>query len=214
MSTPRVAVAFHGFMRSGAAMWWLGRRLKAAGFAEMVAPTLGYHLRGVEPNAELAAAAVRALVARHPGAELYLVTHSFGGVLARVAWAQHELPPLRRGVMLAPPNRGSHAADLARGALPVHRAGWDPFGQMLPGVPSHWPLPPGEIGILTGGTGTERGLNPLLGGDNDGTVRVEEARHEDAVEFRVVPTHHSLLLIAPRVLDRVVHFLDHGRFGE
>ena len=213
MPAPRVAVAFHGFLRTGAAMWWLARRLRAAGFAEVASPTFGYHLRSIEANAELAAASVRALVARHPGAELHLVTHSYGGILARVAWAQHGLPPLRRGVLLAPPNRGAQAADLARGVLPVHRAGWDPLGQVRPGVPTHWPLPPGEIGILAGGMGTPRGINPLLGGDNDGTVRVDEAHHTDAVEFRVVPVHHSVILLAPGPLDRVVHFLDHGTFG-
>lgn len=214
MSRPRVAVAFHGFLRTGAAMWWLARRLRAAGFAEVVSPTIGYHLRGVEQNAEVAAQAVRGLMERHPGADLHLVSHSYGGVLARVAWARHDLPPLKRGVLLAPPNRGAQAADLARGVVPVHRAGWDPLGQMRPGVPSHWPLPAGEIGILAGGTGTERGINPLLGADNDGTVRVDEAFHEDAVEFRVIPMHHSVILLSPRALDRVVHFLDHGRFGE
>ena len=178
------------------------------------APTFGYHLRGIEANAELAASAVRALAARNPEADLYLVSHSYGGVLARVAWAQHDLPPLRRGVLLAPPNRGAQAADLARGAIPVHRAGWDPLGQVRPGVPSHWPLPGPEIGILAGGTGSERGINPLLGADNDGTVRVDEAFHEDAVEFRVIAMHHSVILLSPRVLDRVVHFFDHGKFGD
>ena len=214
MSKPRVAVAFHGFLRTGAAMWWMARRLRATGFAEVLAPTFGYHLRGIEANAELAASAVRALAARNPEADLYLVSHSYGGVLARVAWAQHDLPPLRRGVLLAPPNRGAQAADLARGAIPVHRAGWDPLGQVRPGVPSHWPLPGPEIGILAGGTGSERGINPLLGADNDGTVRVDEAFHEDAVEFRVIAMHHSVILLSPRVLDRVVHFFDHGKFGD
>jgi hypothetical protein len=56
-------------------------------------------------------------------------------------------------------------------------------------------------------------MNPLLGADNDGTVRVDEAHHPDAAEFRVIPIQHSLILLAPRALDRVVHFLDHGRFG-
>ena len=209
----RVAVCFHGFLRTGAAMWWLSRRLRAAGFTDVALPTLGYHLRPIEENAALAAKVVRELVARHPSAELHLVTHSYGGVLARVAWCLHELPALKRGVMLSPPNNGAMMAEIARNVLPVHRTGWDPFAQMRPGVPAHWPLPPGEIGILTGGNGTARGMNPLLGEDNDGTVRVAEARHEGATDFLVVNVQHSMTILAPAVLDRVVRFLDTGRFA-
>ncbi|MBM4367395.1 MAG: alpha/beta fold hydrolase [Deltaproteobacteria bacterium] len=212
MSDKRVAVCFHGFLRTGAAMWWVSRRLRAAGYGDVSLPTFGYHLRAIEDNAALAAAAVRALASRHPGARIDLVTHSYGGVLARVAWAQHDLPALTRAVLVSPPNRGAVAAAYARRALPVHRFGWDPFGQILPGVPEPWPLPPGEVGILTGGTGTARGLNPMLGDDNDGTVRVDEARHDGAKDFLVMNVQHTMTIMAPRVLDRVVGFLDSGRF--
>ena len=209
---PRVAICFHGFMRTGASMWWLSRRLRRAGFIDVALPTFGYHLHPLAECAEAAASAVRALSSRHPDAELHLVTHSYGGVLARATWASHELPALRRGVLISPPNQGAAAADFARKVLPVHHVGWDPFGPMRPGVPAHWPLPPGEIGILTGGTGTPRGYNPLFGDDNDGTVTVEEARHQGAVDFLVVPVQHSLTILAPTVLDRVVRFLEEGRF--
>lgn len=193
-------------------MWWVSRRLRAAGYADVALPTFGYHLRAIEDNAALAAAAVRALAARHPGARVDVVTHSYGGVLARVLWAQHEVPPPGRVVMISPPTRGAVAAAYARRALPVHHFGWDPFGQILPGVPEPWPLPPCEVGILTGGTGTTRGMNPVLGDDNDGTVRVDEARHEGAADFAVVSVQHSLTILAPRVLDRVVTFLERGKF--
>jgi len=212
MAAPRVAVCLHGFLRTGAAMWWVARRLRAAGWADVALPTFGYHLRPIEANAEAAARVVRELLARNPGADLDLVTHSYGGVLARVTWASQELPPLRRGVLISPPNQGATAAELLRKVVPLHRTGWDPFGQLRPGVPAHWPLPPGEIGILTGGTGTPRGMNPLLGDDNDGTVRVDEARHDGATDFLVVPVQHSLTIVAPSVLDQVVGFLQNGRF--
>ncbi len=208
----RVAICFHGFLRSGAAMWWVSRRLRAAGYADVAMPTFGYHLRAIEENAAAAANSIRALAGRHPGARVDVVTHSYGGVLARVAWAQHDLPAPRRTVMMSPPTRGAVAAMYARKALPVHHFGWDPFGQILPGVPDPWPLPPGEVGILTGGTGTARGMNPVLGDDNDGTVRVDEARHEGATDFAVVNVQHTMMIMAPRVLDRVVLFLERGKF--
>lgn len=194
-------------------MFWAARWLRAAGYTEVVCPTFGYHLRPIEQNAALAAAAIRTLVGKHPNARLDLVTHSYGGVLARVAWAQHSLPDPHRVVMLSPPTRGAVVATLLRNVVPVHRLGWDPLGQVMPGVPEHWPLPPGEVGILTGGVGTSRGLNPLLGEDNDGTIRVDEARHDGAVDFCVMNVQHSMTILSPAVGKRVVQFLDTGRFG-
>lgn len=208
----RIAICFHGFWRSGAAMYWVARTLKSAGYVEVAHPTFGYHLRPIEANAALAAANVRALCERHPNAELDVVTHSYGGVLARVVWAQHALPEPRRVVMLSPPTRGARAATLVRNVVPVHRLGWDPLGQVMPGVPEHWPLPPGEVGILTGGVGTSRGLNPLLGEDNDGTVRVDEARHDGATDFCVMNVQHSMTLLSPAVGQRIVTFLATGKF--
>jgi pimeloyl-ACP methyl ester carboxylesterase len=193
-------------------MFWAARWLRAAGYAEVVCPTFGYHLRPIEQNAALAARSVEELLARHPGSRLDLVTHSYGGVLARVSWAKYNLPAPFRVVMLSPPTRGARAATLVRNAVPIHRLGWDPLGQVMPGVPEHWPLPPGEVGILTGGTGQQRGLNPLLGDDNDGTVRVDEARHDGATDFLVLPIQHSMTLLSPEVGRRVVHFLGTGRF--
>jgi pimeloyl-ACP methyl ester carboxylesterase len=209
---PRVAACFHGFFRSGAAMWWIARALRAAGYREVIQPTFGYHLRGIEANAAVAADSLRALQHRHPSATIDLVTHSYGGVLARATWAEHALPPLRRAVMICPPNRGAQAASLVRNAVPVHRFGWDPLAQVLPGAPASWPLPPGEVGILTGGTGTSRGLNPLLGEDNDGTVRVDEARLDGARDFLVLPIQHSMMILSPVAITRVMAFLRDGAF--
>jgi pimeloyl-ACP methyl ester carboxylesterase len=194
-------------------MWWVARALRAAGYREVIQPTFGYHLRPVAANAVFAAQAVRSLSERHPGLPIDLVTHSYGGVLARAAWAEHALPDLRRAVLICPPNRGAVAARMVRDALPVHRLGWDPLGQVLPGAPAEWPLPRGEIGILTGGVGSARGLNPLLGDDNDGTVRVDEARMEGARDFLVLPVQHSMMILSPPAIARVLRFLETGGFA-
>src|SRR5262245_19524147 len=45
-----------------------------------------------------------------PNARVHLVTHSMGGIIARLALAEYLPRRLGRFVMIAPPNRGSHIA--------------------------------------------------------------------------------------------------------
>ncbi len=209
---PRVAAFLHGFLRTGASMLWLGRSLRAAGYADTLAPTFGYHLGSLDDHGARAAALLRRFAESHPGADLDVVTHSYGGVLARAALSHPDAPPVRRLVMLGPPNQGAQWAQHIRDRVPLHQTGWDPLQQFLPGVPTHRPLPPTEFGILAGGRGTARGYNPFLDGDNDGTVTVEEARLAGAADFHVIDVHHSLLPLHPEALRQVQAFLDEGRF--
>lgn len=208
----RVAACFHGFLRTGASMWWVARRLRAMGYAEVILPTFGYHLRPLGDNVEAAALLVEKMRARHPEARLDVVTHSYGGILARAVFARDGVIPPHRVLMFSPPNRGAVTARKVRATLPVHHTGWDPLGPMLPGVPEGLPLPRAQVGVLTGGLGHARGFNPLLGADNDGTVRVDEAYIDGLTAFEVVPILHALMPIAPRTLDGMERFLNSGRF--
>lgn len=210
---PRIAALLHGFLRTGASMLWVGRALRRAGYTETLAPTFGYHLGALDDHAARAAELLRHFAARHPGAELDVVTHSYGGVLARAALARPDAPRVRRLVMLAPPNQGAQWASHIRARIPLHQAGWDPLQQFLPGVPARRPVPPAEFGILAGGRGTPRGYNPFLDGDNDGTVTVDEARLDGAADFHVIDVHHSLLPLHRESLGQVLSFLDGGRFS-
>ena len=209
----RVAALFHGFLRTGASMLWLGRSLRAAGYTATIAPTFGYHLGRLDTHGDRAAALLARFAEAHPDAELDVVTHSYGGVLARLALAHPDAPPVRRLVMLGPPNQGAQWAQQIRDRVPFHQMGWDPLQQFLPGVPAHRPLPPTTYGILAGGRGTTRGYNPFLEGDNDGTVTVEEARLEGAVDFHVIDVHHSLLPLHRESLRQVQAFLEEGQFS-
>lgn len=211
MSVPRVAACFHGFLRTGASMWWIARALERAGYADVALPTFGYHLLPLEAHAERAAAALADLHARHPDACIDIVTHSYGGILARAALAMSGAPAARRVVMLSPPNQGAMLAAQIRNLLPVHKVGWDPLGQLLPGVPATRPRCQACVGILTGGTGG-RGYSPWLGEDNDGKVRVDEALLEGAADFLVVPVRHSMMPFSPVARAQVLAFLETGRF--
>jgi len=137
-----------------------------------------------------------------------------GGLLARSLLAEDA--PLARIVMLAPPNQGAWMADRIRRILPIHTLGWDPLAPLLPGAPAALPTHAEgvDIGILTGGSQTDRGLIPFLPGDNDGRVRVEEAHLGDDIELRVVPFGHATIMARQAVLTQVAGFLQTGHFLE
>ncbi len=213
-SQRRVAACFHGFLRTGASMWWVRRFLLASGWERVELPTFVYQSAPLARHADRAVDLLRAISADHDGAPVDLVTHSMGGLLARAVLA-HDDVPVHRIVMLAPPNQGAWMAEQARRILPVHQLGWDPLAPLLPGAPSL--LPGGEaaeIGIITGGRGDPRGLIPFVPDDNDGRVRVDEARLDGAREFRVVPYGHASIMVRQPVLDMVARFLIEGSFGE
>lgn len=208
----RVAVCFHGFLRTGAAMLPVRLRLQVAGYNEVRCPTFQYALGTFDQHATRAAAIIKDLSDAHGGAPVDVVTHSYGGILTR--GALRHAPPVRRVVMLAPPNQGAELAERVRSVLPVHRLGWDPLQPLRPGVPCDLPVPrpPVEVGIITGGTGDQRGYSPLLKGDNDGKVGVAEAMIEGMRDFKVLPVRHPWVMATPSVLDHVVSFLDDGHF--
>jgi len=208
---PRVAVCFHGFLRTGVAMAPVRKRLVREGWHNVDLPTARYEMRSVEDLGAWAARRIRETSTRAGGARVDVVTHSMGGLVLRASLVHR--PPVRRVVMLSPPNSGAEMAEQVRNMLPIHRLGWDPLLPLLPGSAQALPLPDDvEVGVLTGGRGP-RGYNPMLSGDNDGKVRVEEARLEGAQDFGVVPARHPFIMAQSHVLDEVVRFLRTGAFS-
>lgn len=142
---------------------------------------------------------------------LGFVTHSMGALVVR-AWlglldAQGR-GPSQRVVMLSPPNRGSKLAEHNEGRGIVRLLYGDAARELLPTrVAELPPLPPtARVLVLAGGRGDPRGWNPLLEGDDDGVVAVDEMRLP-GVEPQVVGGVHALLQWRPRVLDRAAAFI-------
>lgn len=206
---PSSVVCLHGFLRTGLSMLPMAYALRRGGYQRFHMPTYLYQLHSLPKITEDLVGRLNVIVERD-GGPIDIVSHSYGGLLARAV-----LPhvPVRRVVMLGPPNQGAQVAELARAALPVHRLGWDPLQHVLPGVPCELPTGPAEIAIITGGTG-EGGYNPLLDGDNDFTIRVDEAKLEGACAFRVLRVHHTVLMASPEVQRLTLGFLHDGCFPD
>ncbi len=149
------------------------------------------------------------------GRDTYFVGHSMGGLVIRAYLSRHHPPNARRAVFIGTPNRGAAMADFF-GDWRVFRTLFGPAGQNLrtgnAGYASRAGTPPIPFAVIAGGTGKPGGLNPLLGGDNDGIVIVEETRLDGMSDFLVVPYPHITMQMMPRTIRETLAFLRGGRF--
>ncbi len=155
--------------------------------------------------------------------ELNFVAHSLGNIVIRRYLAEPADaagnckidPRIKRIVMVGPPNNGARMAELVgrsewfekiTGASGRALArDWDTFCQSLC-------TPNCEFGIIAGGRGDGAGYNPLLLGDDDLVIAVEEAKLPGARDFTVIEGMHAMMMHNPAVHAAALRFLEHGYF--
>lgn len=149
--------------------------------------------------------------------EISLVVHSMGGLVTRAYLSKHRDKRLKRLVMIGVPNRGARMADTFRKNL-LYRAVYGPAGQQLvsdsDGLISSLPTPDFEFAVIAGAKGDGKGYNPLVPGDDDGTVSLTSTRLIGAADFATVPCLHSSLMGHEDVVDYTVRFIKNGRLCE
>jgi len=207
-----VVVVLHGLGRSGGGFGKLQTALEDAGF-DVAIPVYPSTRRSLTEHADQ----IRGLLAQLEGVQgVSFVTHSLGGLVVRellsvsdAPWQQHI--EAGRILMLAPPNQGSALADSLKDFLPFEALA-GPAGQEVvsAGSGSQLPVPPWPFAIMAGGKGNKKGWNPLVAGDDDGIVAVEEARLEGAAGFVVVQRSHTFIMAAPEVCLATVAWLRDG----
>jgi len=206
-----LVVLLHGLGRRRTAMAPLARRLRREGYG---VANVGYpSTRG--GVATHAARVASLLESRADARRVSFVTHSLGGIVVR-ALCERDDPwrarlSLGRLVMLAPPNQGSALATRLSRHGAVTRFFGPSLDDVVHRVPS-WAPPPLPFGVIAGSMRGGRGLNPLVRGDDDGIVRVEETRLDGAADFLVVPALHTFIMLQPSVHEATVRFLARGRF--
>ncbi len=209
----KAVVLLHGLTRSRTSMEPLARYLSEEG---------GYSVFNVgypSTRGELAdhAATLASVVDSLEGIEeISFVAHSMGNIVVRRFLADH--PPdsrFQRMVMIAPPNQGSVAAaawaDNEFFAAITGEAG-QAMGQEWDELAATLAVPAFEFGIIAGGRRDDRGFNPLIDGDDDGTLRVEETCLEGAADLVVFPALHSVIMYDEEVWAYTLRFLEEGHF--
>ena len=121
---------------------------------------------------------------------------------------------IKRMVMLGVPNRGAQMADRLKQGL-FYKTILGPAGQQLASDPEGFiarlPTPDFEFAVIAGGRGNMTGYNPLIPGDDDGTVGVSSTRLPGATDFAVANCLHSFLVTDKTVVEQTVRFLQSGR---
>ncbi|MCH8830826.1 MAG: hypothetical protein IID45_14720, partial [Planctomycetes bacterium] len=145
--------------------------------------------------------------------EIDFVVHSMGGLIVRQYRAKHKDKRVKRLVMLGVPNNGARMADRLK-KIGLYRMILGPAGQQLVsgknGLIAGLPVPDFEFAVIAGSRGTLRGYNPLIPGDDDGTVSVASTRLPGAADFMTVTALHSFLMGNADVINATVRFLKHG----
>ncbi len=214
-ASPHLVLLLHGIGRSKDAFKPMTQALRDAGYE---AHALNYPstMRSLEDHA----VQVEQLLDRSEGVEqLSIVAHSMGGIVTRVLMARdgawRRRLDVHRVVMIGTPNQGSRLAsvlaDKVPGALSVGGPAFDQIRSKEAGL-----LPPLQerFGLIAGGRGDPRGYNPLLQGDDDSYVSVEETMLPGAEDRLVVPQGvHSVLMMQPSVIRATLRYLESGRFG-
>jgi pimeloyl-ACP methyl ester carboxylesterase len=204
----------HGISRTARSMKPLERALRAQGFAVC---NLDYPSRrgSLEQLADGAAAAVARFAAGLDG-PLHIVTHSMGGLVARVLIARHRPARLGRVVMLAPPNGGSEIADMLH-RLFLFRWWFGPSGAQLvtrrsAALRDLLGSVNFELGVIAG----NRSLYPLasvaLPKPHDGRVSVAATRMAGMRDHLTLPVSHTLIMRDATAIAQTLAFLRTGRF--
>jgi len=217
----KVVVVLHGLFRSRTSMSKLCEHLGEQGGYTVL--NVGYASTQREVGSH--AKALERIVDNLDGVdEISFIGHSMGNIVIRHYLAdreQNKRPPgkapprFHRFVMLAPPNHGSLVA-LTLAETDAFKVLTGRSGRQLGAewaeLEDKLATPGFEFGIVAGGKGDALGFNPLLPGDDDGTVSVASTRLAGAGDFVVVPVLHSFVMNDPDVLDYTLRFLQKGYF--
>ena len=190
-------ILVHGLAGHGVVMSPLARALRGH-FAGVT--TWGYSSlwSRIERHGHALAKSLRQMDDRESG-RIHLVTHSLGGIVARLALAEYAPLRLGRILMLAPPNRGSH---LATRAAPM-------LGRFLPPIAQLCDNADSFVCTLPAPAGAELGI---IAASHDLLVREESTHLASETDHITLPGLHVSLLWSRTTAEQVRHFLEHGRF--
>lgn len=205
-------VLIHGLLSSPRAMRKIKSALVARGYSVL---NFGYDSRqqSIRTSAVLLDTEIKRVIPNTAG-KIHFVTHSLGSIIARYYFEKSNPGNLGRCVMIAPPNHGSIWGRRLIKNIPFFNFVLGIAGQEVRYPPEkslHNP-PPCEFGIIAGGMGNSFGINPLIPGDNDGTIAVSETRLDGMNDFVLVRGQHTMLLFQKKVIDNILLFLETGNF--
>ena len=201
-------VLVHGLWLPGQEVFFLQRKLQAAGFETHL-----FSYRSVADDLDENTARLAAFLADLPSEGLHLVGHSLGGILILRLLERQPLSCSGRVVCLGSPLKGTVAGQ----ALAGYPGGSALLGKSMASFFADGPIPrwsgPQELGLVAGDFPLGFGqFISSLPSPHDGTVAVEETRLEGATDHIVLPVSHLSMLCSGAVAEQIASFLNDGRF--
>jgi len=215
--TGKAVIVLHGLGRTRSSMNGLAQFLDKNGSFEALNVSYPSTIADIDNHAQSLARIIEKL---RDVEEIDFVAHSLGNLVVRryldaAKSTSGPDPRIKRMVMLGPPNNGAQLANaldhnlVSRELIGVRERelaeNWSKLSQ-------HLATPQFEFGIIAGGKQDGHGYNPLLSGDNDMVVTVEETRLAGAGDFLCVSVIHTVIMDDHAVQEATLKFLESGCF--
>lgn len=203
-------VFVHGLWMPGRESHWFRQRLAVRhGYA-----TTLFSYRSRSESLEAVLERLDQTIARLAPADVHIVGHSLGGLIALRMFERYPEQPPGRVVLLGSPVQGSTAARrLGAWSAGQHLMGTIASAELLPHREARW-TQQRELGVIAGTRPV--GLGRMLARfqePNDGTVAVRETQIVGATDRLVMPVSHFGMILSARVVDQTAFFLQQGHFS-
>lgn len=207
-------VLLHGLMRTAGSMKSLEQKLADEGLTNVIR----FSYASTRARIGEHAAALREVLEHLPAGDTFsFAGHSMGNIVVRhlIGDLQADgdphgiLPRCRAMVMLGPPNQG---AAIARRLAPTKVFEWVTgqggmeLGAQWEAIESKLATPPFPFHIIAGDLQSPI-ANPLVDGEGDFVVSLDEAKLDGAAGFHTVPVLHSFLMDNEDAVELTVQLL-------
>ncbi len=212
-------VLLHGIGDHAVHMAAAARSMKKAGYntVNLTYPSTKKDLSGIAEYIDNSLTAKNVWIT---SSKVHFVTHSMGGLAARVYLAKYQpgIPVERMGrvVMIAPPHGGSEVADFFKDFAPF-RWIYGPAGQQLGTTatrPADNTLPWYDVGIIAGNRAWPVSSNLIMPQEHDGCVSVASTKLPGMKEHLIFKSPHTFISWNSKVHRHAVQFLQTGSFND
>jgi pimeloyl-ACP methyl ester carboxylesterase len=203
-------VCIHGFLGHPSTMHFLKKGFQKNGW-EVVNWKYPSRDKTIQEHAQVLVESMQEWAASKPLQPLHFVAHSMGCLVLRAALNNPQCPyeaKIGRVVLMAPPNQGASWARWLRQFKLARKIAKDAAGkELMTERDFHhlgdFPMT-AKVLVLAGNFS----LNPIIEGENDGTIAVEETRLNTPHEHIVINAGHKGIVLSKKAFKLAKAFLE------